>query len=156
MTMEHLTLKEKCKQSVKDALLTDSTGTISLSLWEEHFGCLVIDHFYELSNLKFRYFNGKTWTFLPLTDMQEIDAFETQAVVVENYENKTACCPAILNIVVNIYPTCNNKQCKIKLSVPPGAVVVTCATCKWKLLLKLWLKSMFLCSWKMLKITNKQ
>ena len=38
--------------------------------------------------------------------------------------------------MVNIYPTCNNKQCKKKLSVPAGAVVVTCATCKRKLLSK--------------------
>ena len=35
----------KCKQSVKDALLTDSTGTIPLSVWEEHFGRLLIERF---------------------------------------------------------------------------------------------------------------
>ena len=75
---------EKRKQSVKDAVLTDSTGTIPLSDWEEHFGSLATDHFYELSNLKLRYFNGKTLTTLPLTDIKEIDAFETQVVVVEN------------------------------------------------------------------------
>ena len=34
---------EKCKQSVKDALLTDSTGTIPLSVWEEHFGRLLTE-----------------------------------------------------------------------------------------------------------------
>ena len=44
--------------------------------------------------------------------------------------------PAIFNGVVNIYPTCNNKQCKKKLSVTAGTVVVTCATCKRKLLIK--------------------
>ena len=62
--------------------MTDSTGTISLSVREEHFGSLLIDHFYELSNLKLRSFNGKTLTNLPLTDIKEIDAFQTQAVVV--------------------------------------------------------------------------
>ena len=102
---------EKCTQSVKDALFTDNTGTIPLSVWEEHFGSLLSDHFYELSNLKLRYFNGKTLSTLHLADIKEIDAFETQAVAVENCENKTVCCPAILNGVVNIYPTCNNKQC---------------------------------------------
>ena len=98
---------EKCKQSVKDALLTDSTGTIPLSVWEEHFGSLVTNRSYELSNLKLRYFNGNTLTTLPLTDIEEIEAFETQALVVENCENKTVCRPAILNGVVNIYPICN-------------------------------------------------
>ena len=36
---------EKCKQSVKDALLTDSTGTIAISVWEEHFGRLLTERF---------------------------------------------------------------------------------------------------------------
>ena len=105
---------EKCKQLAKDALLADSTETIPLSVWEEHFGSLLTDRFYELSNWKLRCFNGKTLTTLPynfttLTNIKEIDAFETQAVLVENCENKTACCPASLNGVVNIYPTYNNK-----------------------------------------------
>ena len=99
---------EKCKQSVKDALLTDSTGTIPLSVWEEHFGSLLNGSFLQTIKFKTRYFNGKTLTTLPVTDIKEIDAFEPQAVVVENCENKTVCCPAILNGMVNIYPTCNN------------------------------------------------
>ena len=92
--------------------MTDSTGTIPLSVWEEHFDILVTYRFYEPSNLKLRYFNGKALTNLPLTYIKEIDAFETQAVVVDICENKTVCCPAILNGVVNIYPTCKNKQRK--------------------------------------------
>ena len=92
--------------------MTDSTGTILLSVWEEHLGKLLTDHFYKLSNLKLRCFNGKTLSTLPLTDVKEIDSFETQAVVVENCKNKTVYYLAILNGVVNIYPTCNNKQCK--------------------------------------------
>ena len=56
---------EKCKQSAKDALLTDSTETIPLSVWEEYFGSLLTDSFYELPNLKLRSFNGKTLTTLP-------------------------------------------------------------------------------------------
>ena len=103
---------EKCKQSVKDATLTDITGTIPRSVWEEHFGSLLQDHFYELLHLKLKYFNGTTLSTLPFTDIKEIDAFETKAVVVENSKNKTVCCPAILNEKVNICPTCNNKQCK--------------------------------------------
>ena len=75
-------LPENCKQSVKDALLTDSTGTTSLSVREEHFGSFLIDCFYELSNLKLRSFNGKMLTTLSLTDIKEIDAFQAQAVVV--------------------------------------------------------------------------
>ena len=121
--------------------MADSTETIPLSVWEEHFGSLLTDRFYELSNWKLRCFNGKTLTTLPynfttLTNIKEIDAFETQAVLVENCENKTACCPASFNGVVNVYPTYNNKQCKKKLSALAGALVVTCATCKWRLLLK--------------------
>ena len=73
---------ENCKQSVKDALLTDSTGTISLSVREEHFGSFIIDRFYELSNLKLRSFNGKMLATLSLTDIKEIDAFQAQAAVV--------------------------------------------------------------------------
>ena len=38
--------------------------------------------------------------------------------------------------MVNIYPTCDKKKIRKKLSVPAGAVVVTCATCKRKILLK--------------------
>ena len=42
-------------------------------------------HVYELSNLKLRYFIGKSLSTLPLTDIKEIDAFETQAVAVQNF-----------------------------------------------------------------------
>ena len=73
---------EKCKQSVKDATLTDITGTIPRSVWEEHFGSLLQDHFYELLHLKLKYFNGTTLSTLPFTDIKEIDAFEIKAVVV--------------------------------------------------------------------------
>ena len=89
---------EKFKQSAKDALLADSTETIPLSVWKEHFGSLLTDSFYEPSNLKLRCFNGKTLTTLPYN-----------------------------------FTTLNGHFYQRKL----------------------WLKSMFFCSWKMMKRTSK-
>lgn len=66
---------QKCKQSVRDAILCDSTGTIPISIWEEHHGKIIDGQFYSLSNVKLRHFNDKQLSTLPFTEIAEIESF---------------------------------------------------------------------------------
>ena len=47
-----------CSQSVRDAIIIDATGSILISIWEEHFTKVKENSFYYVINLKIRNFNG--------------------------------------------------------------------------------------------------
>ena len=46
------------------------------------------------------------------------------------------CCPGILNVIVNIYPICNNKECRKKVSASAGSKILRCHGCNRSVLLK--------------------
>ena len=48
----------------------------------------------------------------------------------------TICCPEILNVSANIYPVCNNRDCRKKISENPGSKIVRCLHCNRTMLVK--------------------
>ena len=123
----------RCYQSVRDAIITDATGSIPLAVWEEHFDKIQDNTFYKFTNLKLRIFNGKNLSTQRFTEVESVPQFD---VTQESSASKSVCCPSVLNGSVNIYPTCNNPVCRKKLNVPAGATLVACTYCQKKLLIK--------------------
>ena len=121
-----------CSQSVRDAIIINATGSVSISIWEEHFTKVKEDSFYYVTNLKIRDFSGICFTNQQFTEFSESKPFE----IVDSCVEVIICCPEIMNGSVNAYHICNNPNCRKKLFVPTGATLVTCGSCQRKLLLK--------------------
>ena len=112
-----------CTQSVRDALLTDDSGSIPVSTWEEHFDKVESDLFFKFAAMKLRRFNGLGLSTQRFTEIDAYDSFD----VTETQTSSVICCPTILNENVNIYPKCNNSLCrKKKLTTTAGAILATC------------------------------
>ena len=46
------------------------------------------------------------------------------------------CCPEILKVAVSPFLTCNNKDCKKKITSPPGSKIAKCLDCNRSMLIK--------------------
>lgn len=81
---------------------------IDVSLLEIHIDQIMDKQFYCPSNCRLKYFYGKKFstTLILIAGKQQ---FVNQPS--EKLKN-IICCPDILNASVNIYPVCNNKDCK--------------------------------------------
>ena len=75
---------------------------------------------------------------LSTTDETVITAAEKQHIAKETPEKPKdiICCPDILNVIVNIYPICNNKDCRKKVAANPGSKTLRCHGCNRSMLLK--------------------
>ena len=127
----------KCNQTVREAVLSDESGSIPISVWEEKIPLIQDGKFYLLKDMKLRFFNGKCLnTQQRFTEIREIhEDFEVK-MNEETVNNTIICCPTILNGSVNVYPTCNNPVCRKKITAVPGVKLATCQNCNRKILLK--------------------
>lgn len=135
---ESLTPKEskKGEKRVRDARITGSTASIDTSIWEQNIEQIQEGHFYNLTNWRLKHFYGKK---LPTTQATVTTTAEKQELTSAKDHHKTQnilCCPDILNVHVNIYPVCNNKDCKKKVSPNPGSKILQCHACNKSMLLK--------------------
>lgn len=82
-----------------------------------------------------KHFHGKK---LSTTDETIITTAEKQDIVNEAPEKpkNIICCPDILNVIVNIYPICNNKDCRKNVAANPGSRILRCHGCNRSMLLK--------------------
>ena len=102
---------EKNGALVRNALLSDSTGTIELSVWQDHIKQLDDNKFYTITDTKLRYYYGKC---LPTTKNTEIMNAEPQVLsqaTTTKEDTQWLCCPTIMSVAINAYPVCNNKDC---------------------------------------------
>jgi len=119
---------------VCDATITDDTGVINLSIWEEHIPQILNGHFYTITNLKLRFYQEKclvttTTTTVSPAEKQNLSQVKPQP------KNNCLCCPKILNIDITVYPVCNNNSCKKKLDANPGTRLLRCLKCTKSMLL---------------------
>ena len=121
-----------CSQSVRDALITDESASIPISVWEEHYNKVQNGMFYKFTDVKLRHFQGPVLSTQRFTEIEDIESFDVKEIL----PSTIICCPNILNGSVNVFPMCNNPVCKKKLIAPAGAVLATCKSCSRKLLLK--------------------
>ena len=119
---ESLTPKKskKGEKRVRDARITGSTASIDTSIWEQNIEQIQEGQFYNLTNWRLKHIYGKK---LSTTQATVTTTAEKQDLTSAKDHHKTQnilCCPDILNVHVNIYPVCNNKDCKKKVSPNPG------------------------------------
>ncbi len=119
--------KEDSTKYVRDGTITDSTGSIKLLVWEEHIEQIKEGEFHTITGWKLRFYYGKCLSTSRATTVTEAEK-QTLADVPKN-EQTVICCPEILNVSVNIYPVCNNKECNKKISGNPGTQLVKCLSC---------------------------
>lgn len=119
----------KTDQKVRDGTLTDSSGTIPISVWGESITKI------EETNCKLRHFYGKC---LATTRTTRISPAEEQNIskVVEQKNENFICCPNVLNVPVNSFLACDNKDCRKKINSTPGSKIVKCINCNRSMLVK--------------------
>lgn len=125
---------EESTKLVRDATITDSSGLIKLSVWEEHIDQINEGDFYTITNCKLRYFYGKCLSTTRATTVTE--AVKQDVSAVQQKTENVLCCPEILNTSVNVYPVCNNKDCKKKINGNPGSRLVKCLSCNRSMLVQ--------------------
>ena len=86
-------LPSSCSQSVRDAIVIDVTGSISISMWEEHFSKVKENSLCYVTNLKIRNFNGISLTTQQFTKFSESEPFE----IVDSCVEEIICCPEMMN-----------------------------------------------------------
>ena len=93
---------ESLQRNVREAVISDKTGSIPLSIWDDHFAKFDSNHsFYKLTHMKLRHFNGKTLSSQQYTEISKVKPFD---VIEVEIEHEKICCPSILNATINVYP----------------------------------------------------
>lgn len=120
---------ELATKMVREAEITDPTGTINLSVWDSHIQQIEDNKFYTVTNCKLKQYFGKclaTTVNTTITKAQEQDISHVEPL---HKQANCVCCPEILNICPTVYPVCNNKDCRKKISENPGSKIVRCLHC---------------------------
>ncbi|KAJ7373315.1 hypothetical protein OS493_012906 [Desmophyllum pertusum] len=79
------------------------------------------------------------WEKTVNTEETAITSADKQHILLSEQDQKpqnTICCPDVLNVHVNIYPVCNNRECRKKVAANLGSEILQCHTCNRSMLLK--------------------
>ena len=126
--------KEESGKIVRDGTITDSTGSIKISVWEEHIEQIKEGRFYTITDCKLRYYYGKCLLTSTTTTVNKV---AKQMVTDVPKSNQTiVCCPEVMNVSINMYLVCNNKDHKKKINGNPGTQLVKCLSCNRSMLVK--------------------
>ena len=127
---------ENATKMVREAELTDPSGTINLSVWDSHMQQIEDGQFYTVTNCKLKHYFGKRLATTVTTT--ETKAKEQDISHVERSQDKQnwLCCPEVMNVYPTAYPVCINKDCRKKISENPGSKIVHCLHCNRAMLLK--------------------
>ena len=126
---------ETTKKQVRDATLTDRTGSIPLSIWGEHIVSVKEGEFYTFTECRLRHYYGKCLTTTQSTTVSAAEKQDISKAVQQDVQT-WICCPDILNVSVNPFLTCNNKDCKKKIVTTPGSQIAKCHHCNRSMLVK--------------------
>ena len=127
---------EDSEKQVRDGTITDSTGSIKLSVWEEHIEETQEGEFYTVTGCKLRFYYGKC-----LSTSREITVTGAAKQALPDTPKKEStilCYPEILNVAINMYPVYNNKDCKTKINGNPGTKLVKYLSCNRYMQIKNW------------------
>jgi len=127
----------RCYREVRNALLCDSTGTIKSPVWQDHIKKLVENKFYTITDTKLRYYKGKCLSTTKTTQIINADSQDVPQGTITKDNTQWLCCPSIMNVPINAYPVCNNKDCSRKITNnTAGSRVIHCQSCNRAMLLK--------------------
>ena len=127
---------EHATKMVREAEITDPTGTINLSVWDSHIQQIEDNQFYTMTNCKLKQYFGKRLATTVNTTITKAQEQDISHVEPSHKQANWVCCPEILNIYPTVYPVCNNKDCRKKISENPGSKIVRCLHCNRAMLLK--------------------
>ena len=101
----------KTDKMVRNGTLTDSSGSIPISIWGECITLIEESKFYNITNCRLCYFYGKCLTTTLTTKLSPAKEQNISEIVEQRHEN-SICCPEVLNVAVNSFLACNNRDCK--------------------------------------------
>lgn len=131
------TTTEKNGAMVRNALLCDSTGTIELSVWEDYINQLDENKFYTITDTKLKYYYGKCLSTTKTTQIMTAEPQDLSQGTITKDNTQWLCCPSIMNVAINTYPVCNNKDCSKKITLnTAGSLIIHCQSCNRAMLLK--------------------
>ena len=104
-------LSESTKKQVLGATLTDSTGSIPMSILGEHITSVMEGEFYTFTECRLCQYYGKCLTTTQLTTVW-LSVAENQDIskAVQQDVQTWICCPDILNVAVHPFLTYSNKD----------------------------------------------
>lgn len=127
---------EHATKMVREAELTDPSGTINLSVWDSHMQQIEDKQFYTVTNCKLKQYFGKRLATTVNTAVTKAKEQDISHVEQSHNKQNWVCCPEIMNVYPTVYPVCNNKDCRKKISENPGSKIVHCLHCNRAMLLK--------------------
>ena len=105
------TTTEKNGVAVRNALLCDSTGTIELSVWQDHIKQLDENKFYTITDTKLRYYYGKCLSKTKKTQIMNAELQDLSQGTITKENTQLLCYPSIMIVAINVYPVCNIQDC---------------------------------------------
>ena len=127
---------ENATKMVREAELTDPSGTINLSVWDSHMQQIEDGQFYTVTNCKLKHYFGKRLATTVTTTVTKAKEQDISHVERSQDKQNWLCCPEVMNVYPTVYPVCNNKDCRKKISENPGSKIVHCLHCNRAMLLK--------------------
>lgn len=100
-------LSESTKKQVRGATLTDSMGSIPMSILGEHITSVMEGEFYAIKECGLRNYYGKSSVTTQLTTVTVGEKQDISKAVQQDVQT-WICCPDILNVAVNPSFTCSN------------------------------------------------
>ena len=127
---------EHATKMVREAELTDLSGTINLSVWDSHMQQIEDQQFYTLTTCKLKHYFGKrlattvntTVTKAKEEGISHVEQSQQTILGLLSRNNK--------RLSNSIYPVCNNKDCRKKNSENSGSKIVHFLHCNRAMLLK--------------------
>ena len=92
--------------------------------------------FYTVTNCKLKHYFGKRLVTTVNTTIMKAQEQVISHVEPLHKQANWVCYPEILNIYPTVYPVCNNKDCRKKISENRGSKIVRCLHCNRAMLLK--------------------
>ena len=127
---------EHATKLVREAEITDTTGTINLSVWDDYIKQIDGEKFYTVTNCKLKQYFGKRLATTVNTSISQAEEQDISHVQPTQNQANWVCCPEIMNVYPSVYPVCNNRDCRKKISENPGSKIVRCLNCNRAMLLK--------------------
>lgn len=94
------TTTEKNGAVVRNALLCNSTGTIKLSVWEDHIKQLAENKFYTITDTKLRHYCGKCLSTTKTTQIMNAVPQDLSQGTMTKDNTQWLCCPSIMNVAI--------------------------------------------------------
>ena len=123
---------------VRNAPLCDSTGTIELSVWQDHISKQLDEKkHYTVTDTKLRYYYGKCLSTTKTSQIMNAEPQDLSRGTITKDNTQLLCCLSIMNEAINAYAVCNNRDCSKKITLnTAGSRVIHCQSSNRAMLLK--------------------